>query len=203
MQHNPHHQPDKKQAMHPLRFALTSVAFCFAATCHATPPDNADIDAFLRSYAFDVMQTLVNESLAIKVEAGDMTQAEADCTSKQIHLDDLLPTIRPIVTASFPDKAPLLDATAYFDSATGIKTKAFGSEILRAYMRAKALNQPAPPRPAIPASFTMQDMQVSAGFNASQAGRLFERFVNDGLPQMRRVDLLSPALKACMRPVQP
>lgn len=173
----------------------------YTAASYALPPSNAESDAFIKAYSFDVLKALVDENLAFKVESRQLTKAHADCARMKINLNHLLSQARPIVSATFKDSEAVNQATAFFSSPTGTKLKDFGIATLRDFLRAKLRGQQPAASPSVPPTFTEQDIRVATDFNNSPAGQQFVRFVSEGLPQLRRVDQLEPALVSCRAPV--
>jgi hypothetical protein len=172
----------------------------FSTCCDASQPSPAQSDAFIQVYSFDVLEAIVDESLIYKVESGQLNEAQAACARGKIKLNDLLPRTRPIVTAIFQDANTLNEATAFFSSSTGKKLKDFGKTTLRGILRAKLRGQQPPASASVPPAFSQQDAEAALQFNNSPAGQQFGRFVREGLPQMRRDDLIEPAIASCVGP---
>lgn len=173
----------------------TTLEFATAAT--GAVPTDEESDAFVRTYSLDVLKAITAESLALKVEAGELTQARADCASAKIDWDSLLVLDRPIVISSFRSAETVNAATAFYSSEPGVKLSEFGATTLRAYLRSKTHGQSSPPVPSVPPSYTEGDIKAASAFSNSPAGEDFGRFVKEGLPRLSRVDRLQSAIAAC------
>lgn len=172
-----------------------ALMFCFAAA--AEPPSPPESDAFLKTYSFEVLKAVFDETLVQKVQAGQLTKTDAECVSGNIEWDELYSAARPAVSEAFGSSEELKAATKFFASPTGKKISTFGARTLSNFLRAQARGERPQPAPALPPSFTQKDIELAAAFNSSRAGQAFARFVNDGLPKLTKTNLLQPALAKC------
>ena len=177
---------------------LIFLALLFAAgPSFATPPTDAQSDAFLRAYSFDALKVLATEGLTVRVASKALTPAQADCIRGRLDFEAILPMSRPMVAAMFQNAALVDQATAFFSSPTGLKLKAFNIETLRNYLRAKQHGEPPPSVPAVPPTFSANDAQIASTFNDSPAGQAFTRFVQNGLPRLPKNEVMAAAVSKC------
>ena len=186
-----------------IRYAVLALALAAGSAAHAAPaqkwrPADADSDAFVRAYAFTVMEALMDEALAVKVDTGKITPAVAACLRKNIQLDNLYRPLRPYVASTFTSQQSLAQATAFFMSPTGIKMKKFGAQQLRNALR-QSSGAPRPVAAAEPAlAATAEDAATTHKFAESQAGKDFNRFVVAGLSHLGEVDVFGDAAAKCV-----
>ena len=185
--------------MHMARPMQILIASLLSTTCYALPISNVDADAFVKAYSFDMLQVLADETLSEKVDSGELTREQAECAKTTIRWNDVRTPARAIVADTFPDSRTVRQATKFLHSPTGMKWKEFGVATLKDMLKAKASGQQPAPAGAIPPSFTDKDFPVSANFFFSVAGQLFTRFVTEGFPKLRQVDLLEvdAAIASC------
>lgn len=187
-----------------VRYALLALALAAAsAAIHAEPappwrPTDAESDAFVRAYAFTVMEALMDEALRMKVDAGKITPAVAACLRQNMQLGNLYQPLRPYVAATFRSKQNLAQATAFFQTPTGIKMKNFGAQQLRNALRQSAGAPGAAADPAPKLTATRADAAATRKFSESQAGKDFNRFVVDGLSHLGEVDVFGDAAAKCV-----
>jgi hypothetical protein len=180
-----------------VRLVQIAALALLATASHARQPTDAESDAFIKAYSFDILTTLADEALAFKVESGQLSKELAHCVRGRLHLNLLLVQARPIVAASFRDAQTLNETTAFFLSPTGTKMKDFNKATLKDFLRRKLRGQPPVTSPPVPPSFTQKDVEIAGAFNYSSAGQDFGRFVQEGLPKLRRFEELEPVLAAC------
>lgn len=183
-----------------LRYVLLALALAlvsFPAQAGTWRPTDAESDAFVRAYAFTVMAALMEEAIALKVEAGKMTPAVGTCLRKKMALGELFVPLRPIVAGSFSSRKNLKQATVFFTSPAGVKLKTFGARQLRVALREAS---GAAPDPAQGAQFnaTQEEAMAAQKFAQSAAGKEFDRFVEAGLPEMGKVDVFGPVAEECV-----
>ena len=183
-----------------VRYALLALAlFSAAAQAGRWQPAAAESDAFVKAYAYTVMRALMEEGLDLKVESGKVPPALAACLKQRMQLDALLAPLRPFVASSFGSRKSLREATAFFRSPAGMKMKAFGAQHLRDMLRQNAGAAPRPAGAAPQFEATAADAAAVDRFARSQAGRDFEKFVADGMPQLGEVDVFGTAVEACAK----
>jgi hypothetical protein len=180
-------------------FASCAVALALVASVAQAGnwrPTPAESDAFVRAYAFTVMQAVMEEGLEMKVESGKVTPPVAACLRKKMQLDKLLVPLRPIVAANFTSRKNLARATAFFLSPTGIKINQLSAQQLRNALRQASNSKQA----AHDVQFvvTHKDVVAADKFNHSAAGREFTRFVDEGLPKLSTVDVFGDAVEKCV-----
>lgn len=162
-------------------------------------PSPQESDAFIEAYSFPTLRAVAKTIVSIKLETGEMNAEMADCVRKTISFSDLLVAARPIVGKTFRNRDNLIKATSFYLSPTGDKIKDFGALTLGNYLRAKARNQPPPPRPEFPDNFTQLDHLAAAQFEVSPAGKDFGKFVAEGLPQLRSGNAMAEAINLCKK----
>jgi len=185
--------------------AKSTLAFLVALLLSSPPwaqewqPNPRESDAFIEAYSFPTLRAVANTIVSIKQESGEINAELADCVRKTISFSDLLVAARPIVGKTFRNRENLLKATSFYMSPTGNKIKDFGAQTLSAYLRAKAKNQPPPPRPEFPENFIQLDYMAAAQFETSPAGKDFGKFVAEGLPQLRSGNAMAEAINLCKK----
>lgn len=180
--------------------ALAVVANAAAAGTGAAQkwrPTGAQSDAFVRAYAFTVMEALMGEALQIKVESGKLSPAVAACLRQHMQLVNLYQPLRPIVADAFTSRQSLAQATAFLTSPAGIKIKELSVQQLRGALR-QSSGASAAAGPAPQLAVTREEATATDKFSHSQAGRDFSRFVDVGLPQLGNVDVFGDAAEQCV-----
>ncbi len=188
-----------KPLRYPLLLLISLLTACAQSSQPQTPgsgqwqPTQEESDAFVKAFSFQTLKALAQEKLSADVKAGRITSRVATCAGDSLRLDQLLPSLRPLVANSFRDRSTLKEATAFFLSPLGNK--------ISDYFKETAMNGQEPgSEPGLPAGFTEEDGAAMDRFEKSPAGQDFDRFLSQKMntsPKMNVLSLLDTAVVEC------
>ena len=177
--------------------ALATSTAASATETQGKQPASADIHAFISAYrVIDSLQVALEEKTIFMTESGKLSPEVAQCMREKAPLDKINDAVAQVVLSSFDKPEQLREVTKFFSSRTGKKMMESNLIVYRDMLRRRLRGQPLPAA-GVPTSFTNEDSQLIGNFDNSAAGKAFSIFVDSGLPQIQRLDLLKLAHDAC------